>query len=317
MFSVTINNMPKIPTIPPEYIHPLQINNLEGRVLEVPSSQTGTPILFIYGHHASLERIYSTTQALAEIAPVTAPDMPGFGGMMSLGSVGQPPTLDNLADYMAAFIHKRFTDNQKFSIIGMSLGFVVAVRMLQRHPEIAPQVAHIISMAGFVHRDDFSASPRRRKLFASLAKLMARKPTSYFFSHFILQRPLIAGTYQLRARSHPKMKGYTYEERKDLINFEIVLWKTNEVRTYFALLAEMLDLDLTATKIPVAVEHIAVAGDQYFNNAEVVAHMKKIFTAVRQHDAHLATHAPTVIEEIDDARQFIPQSLVKVLAERS
>jgi pimeloyl-ACP methyl ester carboxylesterase len=309
--------MPKIPIIPPEYVQPLQVKNLQGRVVEVPSKHSGTPILFIYGHHASLERIYSTTQALAEIAPVTAPDMPGFGGMMSLGSVGLPPTLDNLADYMAAFIHQRYPDGQKFSIIGMSLGFVVAVRMLQRHPEITPQVAHIISMAGFVHREDFSVSPRRRQLFARVAKLMARKPTSYFFSHFILQRPLIAGTYQLRARSHPKMKGYTYEQRKDLIDFEIVLWKTNEVRTYFALLAEMLKLDLTDKKIALPVEHIAVAGDQYFNNAKVVEHMKKIFTAVRQHDAHLPTHVPTVIEEIDDARKLIPRSLAEVLAERN
>lgn len=287
-------------------------------MLELPSDQKDAqPVLLIYGIHSSLERMYSTAQAVSSIGPVTVPDLPGFGGMMSLQQIGKRPSIDNLADYMADVIRQRYPKDEKFTLMGLSLGFVIAVRMLQRHPELVRQVSHIVSIVGFAKSDDFDVSPRRLTLMRRAFKVLAHKPTAYFVRHVILQKPFIAATYQMAARSHPKMKGYSWKERQDLINFEVVLWQTNEVRTYFAVLAEMLALDLTTIPLPLPVEHVAVGKDQYFNNDRVMQHLKKIFLRARVHHANLPNHVPTVVEDVEDARALFPDSLIAALREKS
>ena len=310
--------MIKIPTIPARYIKKISIQGLSGRALELPDTapKARTPLLLIYGHHSSLERMYSIAQGFNDYGPVVVPDLPGFGGMPALGTIGKAPTVDNLADYLAGYIRMRFPNGQRFILEGMSLGFVVATRMLQRHPELAKQITHFVSLVGFVNADDFAATPRRRRLFARTARALAAKATSSTFRRLFLQKPVIALTYHLRARSHPKMKGYNWQERQRLITFEVTLWKSNEVRTYFSTLAEMLSLDLTKQKIALPVEHVAVLSDQYFDNEKVVEDMKKIFTSVRMHTAELPNHVPTVLEEVADARHLIPATLTKVFASK-
>ncbi|HSX28603.1 MAG TPA: alpha/beta hydrolase [Candidatus Saccharimonadales bacterium] len=308
------------PKIPAQFLARTHIQGLSGRVLELPASAAHAdrlPALLIYGHHSSLERMYSLAQAVNEHAPVVLPDMPGFGGMPSLTTIGKKPNTDGLADYLAAFVRQRFPDGQRFVVGGMSLGFVVVVRMLQRHPELLPQVAHLFSLVGFVHYNDFNIAPRKRRFFVRVARTMARRPTAKAFDNLILRKPFIATTYNLRARSHPKMKGYTWTERQNLIDFEVILWKTNEVRTYFTTMAEMLNIDLTAQPLPLPVEHVAVSTDQYFDNHKVVEHLKQMFTSVHIHYANMPNHAPTVVEDVADARQMIPNSLWHIFANKS
>src|SRR3712207_1180020 len=100
--------MAKITRDPADYIEPLNINRLEGRMLRLPAPDTkqaaGREILFVYGHHSSLERWWGLIQALNRYGAVTMPDLPGFGGMDSFYKIGKKPTIDNLADYVAAFI---------------------------------------------------------------------------------------------------------------------------------------------------------------------------------------------------------------------
>lgn len=311
--------MVKIPSIPPQYLKPLHINNLTGRVLALPASNPAQklPIVFVYGHHSSLERMFSTAQAFNKYGPVVIPDLPGFGGMPSLTTVGKKPSIDNLADYMAAFIRQQYPQGEKFILGGLSLGFVIAARMLQRHPDLTAQVAHLISIVGFAHYDDFLTSPTRRRWLARTARLMAKRASAATFSGVVLRKPIIAATYHLRARNHPKMKGYTWQERQDLIDFETVLWRTNEARTYFTTGAEMLTLDLTRHKIPLAVEHVGSDDDQYLSNERVLAHFGQIFTKVHAHKAHLPNHAPTVLEDAEDAAALLPASLVHIFGSKA
>lgn len=306
--------MVAIPQIPSELLKESRIDGLPGRVLEIPSQHRPhtLPILLIYGHHSSLERMLSTARAFSEYGPVTIPDLPGFGGMPSLTTIKKAPTIDNLADYLADFIRWRFPHGEPFILEGLSLGFVLAVRMLQRHPALAPQVRHLVSIVGFAHENDFRMDPRRRRRLARVAQAMARRPVAALFSGLILRKPFIAGTYHVRSRSHPKMKGYTWQERQDLIDFETILWKTNEVRTYFTTMSQMLRLDLTSKPLPMPVEHVAVANDQYFDNDRIAAHLGSIFTEVHVHKATLPNHAPTVLEDPSDAKALIPNSLTHI-----
>jgi hypothetical protein len=115
---------------PADFIVPLNINGLEGRMLNMPSKKKNAPnILFIYGQHSSLERWMGIAEELSKLGNVVMPDLPGLGGMDSLYHIGQPATIDNMADYLATFIKLKYK-GKKVIVIGMSLGFVVVTRML-------------------------------------------------------------------------------------------------------------------------------------------------------------------------------------------
>src|SRR5581483_611837 len=118
--------MPHIPsTSAADYIVPLNINKLEGRMLYAPSTSSAQRnILLVYGHHAMLERWWSLVQNLTEYGNVTMPDLPGFGGMDSFYKIGRKPTIDDFADYLAAFIKLRFR-RKRITIVAISFGFIV------------------------------------------------------------------------------------------------------------------------------------------------------------------------------------------------
>lgn len=165
--------MPKLN--PADYISPLHINGLSGRVLRLPAPPKKTrEILLIYGHHASLERMFGIAEDLNQYGSVTMPDLPGFGGMNSFYKIGMKPTLDNLADYLAAFIKLRYK-RSKITIIAVSFGFVVTTRMLQRYPHLTSKVNLLVSAVGFSHRDDFNFSRGRYLFYRSIAAVFSNR----------------------------------------------------------------------------------------------------------------------------------------------
>src|SRR5689334_14666025 len=111
---------PKQKPLASDYIMPLNMNGLQGRMLYMPAKKKpGRDLLVIYGHHALLERWWGLVQNFNQYGSVTMPDLPGFGGMDSFYKIGQKPDLDNYADYLAAFIKLRFR-NRRISIAGIS-----------------------------------------------------------------------------------------------------------------------------------------------------------------------------------------------------
>src|SRR5664279_858482 len=159
-----------------DYIQPLNMNGLNGRMLYLPPPKNQKrELLVLYGHHALLERWWGLVQNLHELGAVTMPDLPGFGGMDSFRKIGKKPTLDDYADYMAAFVQMRYK-RRKVTLVGISFGFLVLTRMLQRYPELAKRVDLVVSLVGFMHRDDFLFEPRKRKIYAVLAKVFSIPP---------------------------------------------------------------------------------------------------------------------------------------------
>src|SRR5215218_498478 len=106
-----------------DYIVPLNMNGLEGRMLHVPApAGKNREILLLYGHHAMLERWWGLVENLSEFGSVTMPDLRGFGGMDSFNKIGRYPNIDAFADYLAAFIKLRYK-RKRITIIGISFGF--------------------------------------------------------------------------------------------------------------------------------------------------------------------------------------------------
>jgi pimeloyl-ACP methyl ester carboxylesterase len=302
---------------PKEYISALNINGLNGRVMVLPAKGTKAKrdILFLYGHHSSLERMIGIAEVLTEYGTVTMPDFPGFGGMDSFYKVHSKPTLDNMADYLAAFIKMRYSRKQ-VTIAGMSFGFVVATRMLQKYPELTKKVDLLVSVVGFANGEALTFSAPRSFMYRTLASVFKYRFPAIFFKQVCLHPLVLKTVYSRTHNAKNKFRGMSGKEKRRLVEFEVYLWRCNDVRTYMSTTLTMFDLDLTKEKIAMPVYHISVEADQYFDNKLIEKDLALIFSKVHMLEAHMDNHAPTVIATAEDARGLFPDALRTLLASK-
>jgi pimeloyl-ACP methyl ester carboxylesterase len=308
--------MAKTAKSPADYILPLYINGLEGRMMRVPAKRGHKrEILYLYGHHSSLERWWGLAEELSKFGNVTVPDIPGFGGMQSLYKIGQQSTIDNLADYLAAFVKLRYR-NKKVTIAAMSLGFVVATRMLQRYPDLTRKVNLLISIVGCAHKEDFTFSRRRIFLYRLAARILSRKLPAYCFQQIILRPSIIRRVYHRGHSSKEKFIGISGDEFDRTMDIEVVLWKINDVRTWMKTTLEMLSLNNCTKRVDLPVYHVAAKKDRYFNNTKVEEHMRRIFSDFQVFYTKVPNHAPTIIADAKTAAPFIPMELRKMMSKK-
>lgn len=300
-----------------EHTLPLYMNGLSGRMLRLPSrDRNSRELLLVYGHHSSIERMIGLAEYLNKYCAVTMPDLPGFGGMQPFYKIGQKPTLDALADYLAAFVKLRYR-GRRFSVAGLSFGFVVITRMLQKYPEIAKKVDLTISIAGFAHRDDFAYKKSRLLLFKFGTFLLSNRLAAAFIKYAVLRPLFIQTTYRSMANRNPKLKNASSQQLKDWIEFEITLWRINDPRTYMETGLSMLTLKPLPVHVDLAVHHVALKNDRYFNNIRVEQHLREIYTDCLVYDINLPVHAPSVLATARDAAPFIPPKLRNKLRQKS
>lgn len=269
-------------------------------------------VLFIYGHHSSLERWWGVIQDLNRYGGVTVPDLPGFGGMDSFYKIGEKPTVDALADYLASFIKLRYK-RKRLTIAGLSFGFVVVTRMLQRYPDLVKKVDLLISVVGFAHHDDF-IFPRSRYLFYRWgAALFSGRLSSSFFHSVCLQPWIIRAAYAHTHNARKKFEDVPQEEINQIMDFEIYLWRCNDARTYMKTTVEFLTLDNCRAQVDLPVWHISVDADRYFSNHLVEQHMRIIFSDFHSARAKLNNHAPSIIADKKTAAPLFPKKIRQLL----
>jgi alpha-beta hydrolase superfamily lysophospholipase len=310
-----MNKKPNQSNDPQDYIIPLDMNGLHGRMLHLPPLDTKKKreILLVYGMHSSLERCFTLAQSLNHYGAVTIPDIPGHGGMESFRKIGIVPSIDALADYLASFIKLRYR-NRRLTVAGMSLGFVIVTRMLQKYPELNKKIDFVVSLVGFTHKDDFKFKRTTTFTLKTLSRFYMMRGPAWFFRYVILQPMFISAGYNLLGERNHKMKGADKLERKKRINFEIHLWHCNDIRTYMMTTYAMMTLDLTTAQVPLPVYHISVDADQYFDNAVVEQHMRCIYSDYIEAKAYMPNHAPTVISDAEEAGLMIPPMIRELLA---
>lgn len=309
--------MSKTAKNPADYILPLNMNGLSGRMLRMPNSKgKKREILFIYGHHALLERWWGLIENLNDYGNVTAPDMPGFGNMDSFYKIGTKPTIDAYADYLAAFIKLRYK-NKRVSIVALSYGFVVITRMLQRYPEIAKKVDLLVSLVGFMHKDDLVFSPRVRKLDRYLARLFATRPIAFIIRYGFLNKFVLKKLYANLPWSKRRNMDVAPKDFDIAMDFEVQLWQANDVRTHWLTTSEFLDLDNYSNFVPLSVVHIVSKQDHYLNNIAVEQHMRQVFLGYKQFEAKTKAHVPSVIADKQAMAVLLPPGLRRLLNKES
>jgi len=299
-----------------DYLEPLNINGLQGRMLHAPAPKgKNREFLFIYGHHSSLERMFGFAEALNRYGAVTMPDLPGLGGMESFYKISMKPSIDNMADYLAAFIKFRYK-RRRISIIGLSLGFVVITRMLQKYPEIAERVDLLVSIVGFVHRDDFIFKRRNLYTLRYASGILAGRLPAWFIQQVLLRPTFIRTAYKLVENKHVKFKDADEAERERRINFEVGLWQINDVRTYMYISSRILNLDLCNSRVGLPVYHISVSPDHFFDHKVVEQHLGVIYDLATEIKSNMKGHSHTVIATAKDVAPFFPPKFRRLLASK-
>ncbi len=299
---------------PDDYIVPLNMNGLQGRMMRLPAKNTkNREILLVYGHHALIERWWGLIQNLNEYGSVTVPDMPGFGGMDSFGKIGREPTIDNFADYLAAFIKMRYK-RRRITIVGISFGFVVATRMLQKYPELAKKVDILVSIVGFMHRDDFTFKPAHRAIMRRATRLLATRPIAFIIRYCFLNRFVIAKLYTKLPNGKRRLLEMDPEEFRLMVEFDLRLWQSNDVRTHWHTTSEFLNIDNCRTQIDLPVWHVASRDDPYLNNPVVKEHMLVAFTECHQALFSARGHTPGLLADKKELAVLLPRKLRQALA---
>lgn len=298
---------------PADYIERLDINGLGGRMLRLPAPRNKTKeILFIYGHHSSLERWWGVAQVLNKYGSVTIPDLPGFGGMDSFYKIGSKPTIDNLADYLASFIQLRYK-RRRITLVSMSFGFVIVTRMLQKYPELAKKVDLLVSVAGFTHHDEFTFSPVRHAGYLTLSRFLSRRLPSIFFKNIALNPAVIRAIYARTHNAKAKFAGLKGADHRAMMDFEVYLWHANDPRTHMSTTAQFLKVNNLDCRIDIPLHHVSVSADQYFDSYAVEQHLRLIFPDVTIHKAKLDRHAPSIIATQAQAAKLFPTSIKRLL----
>lgn len=299
---------------PADYIVPLNINRLDGRMLYAPAKKANQRnILLIYGHHAMLERWWSLVENLNDYGSVTMPDLPGFGGMDSFYTIGLKPTIDNFADYLAAFIKLRFK-RQRLTIVGISFGFVIVTRMLQKYPELTKKVDCLVSLVGFMHKDDFVYKTLERRFYSTATRLLATKPAATFIRYALLNKVVIKTLHSHLPNSKRRMIEVSPEEFEATMDFDVKVWQVNDVRTHWQTTSEFLQVDNCQEQVDLDVIHVVSAQDHYFDNEIVKQHMLVVFSKYRRYKASSKAHTPSMLADKKAAGVLIPPALRRVLS---
>lgn len=300
-----------------DFITPLCINGLEGRMLYKPSKKRpDRDILLIYGHHAMIERWWGLIENLELYGNVTVPDLPGFGGMDSLAKIGIKPNTDDLAEYLASFVKLRYR-RKRVTIYAISYGFAVVTRMLQLHPELCKKVDVLICVVGFMHGDDFHWSHRRRTAYRTVTRFFAARPIPFLIRYLALNKFVIKTLTSIIPHSKQRFIEQEPLEFDKTMDFEVVLWQANDVRTHWLTTSEFLHLDNTKTRVDLPVVHVISEGDHYFNNVKVEEHMRKVFSDYQQFIARTNAHTPHVTADKKDMAVMVPRGLRRLLSQKS
>ena len=308
--------MPEFAEAAAEFILPLYMNGLSGRMLRAPSTtDRQREILLIYGHHAMLERWWSLVENLRQYGPVTMPDLPGFGGMESFYKIGIKPDIDAYADYLAAFVKLRYK-RKRVTVFAISYGFVVVTRMLQRYPELAQKVDLLVGVVGFMHKTDFHWPARTRFTYRLGTRLFATRPLAFLIRHVFLTRFVIKGLTRLIPHSKHRFIEVTPEEFESNMDFEVKLWHANDVRTHWLTTSQFFSLDNTAKPVPLPVVHVVSKNDHYFNNLVVEQHMRLVFTGYKRFTAKTKAHTPHITADKKTTAVLLPTGLKRLLAQK-
>jgi pimeloyl-ACP methyl ester carboxylesterase len=294
-----------------KFIDEIELNGLRGRMVDAPALDPKAKhlnILLIHGHHSSHERLTGVAELLQRYGNICMPDLPGFGGMTPLFDIGEKPSVEALADYLAAFIKMRYGKRKKFVIVGYSFGFMVVTKLLQKYPELHKQVKDVAVVAGLVHNEDLRFTSKRKFFYYTASLIVGSRPIAFITKTIFLRKWFLGGFYKKTHNAKEKFATLNKEKEKELIDFEVNLWRINDVRTWCYTTREMLHGDLITgqKELPIDLISVVVDNDRYFDNKTTEQHLRILYRKVKTIYASVKEHGGIRVDSAKDAEDFIP-----------
>ena len=294
--------MAKLTPQPDDHIVPLLMNGLQGRMLHLPAAKASKrELLIIYGWQTSLEQWWPLAVELQRYGNVTMPDLPGFGGMQSFYRIHERPSLDNMADYLAAFVKLRYR-SKRLTIFGIAYGFTVVTRMLQRYPDLAKKVDVVISLGGLARYDDLSLSAPKRWFYRIGARVLATRLLAFWVRQVSLH-PLSLSWWYARQQPRPDT------------NERIWLWRHNDIRTRLIAASSLMNLDNCRVALNLPLWHVAFRANHNLDHQRLNQHLHVIYSSVDEARSRLKTQSIGTIEYNQQANQLLPPKLRRALAQ--
>ncbi|HEY4964087.1 MAG TPA: hypothetical protein VIH90_05315 [Candidatus Saccharimonadales bacterium] len=291
---------------PADFILPLNINGLEGRMINIEgdSKSKKNEILVIYDLNSNLERWWGLVVGLRRYANVTMADLPGFGGMGSFYTIGSKPTLDNLADYMASLVKLRYK-RKRLNVIAIGFGFVVATRMLHRNPELKSKVKMIICINGYAHSEDLDHGGN--KLISTIGyKLGSTTLVSWVIKLLANNRLVLNIKYGENTKKMTKQKAI---DSSFLTKFKVDLKRETDVRSMNLIKLQLLSLDNCNARITNKLWHITYGTNKELDSKLIEQHLKVIFTDYNFQASKITRKIPFVMNDEKLAIKLLPAKL--------
>lgn len=285
-----------------DFIVPININGLRGRMLRLPPKRNKKrEILLIYPHHSSIEKYIGLAEALNDFGGVTMPDIPGLGGMDSFYKVDIVPSLESFADYLATFIKLRYR-NRRFTIAGISFGFLVVTRMLQKYPEIAKKVDLTVSIFGFAHHEELNVTRPKLRAQRFAYRFLARRLPAAFFRNVLLHPSTIRIFYNRK-----------YPENHELHDFEAYLWRHNDLKTHMKAAHIRLTVNNLENRVDLPLHHVYMTSSGEFDHAIVDQHLQVVFSETHTYPLRVKKQRLMAVPDKRAARVWIPAGLKAIL----
>lgn len=289
------------------------MNGLRGRMLRMPAKNSSNrEVLLLYGHNASIERMDTFAEIFSEIGNVTLPDLPGIGGMEPFYKIGEVPTIETYADYLAAFVKLRYK-RKKCIIVGVSFSVPIYIRMLQKYPELQNKVEACVSLSGFVHKEDLKFGPYESWFIRSASRLLSGRGLSYVANKLILNDFFLKKIFGINYVNR-KIKNQDKVAVKRKAALDARIWSANDFRTMMFTYSEIFRLDVCDLPVKNMLLNLTSEGDYYLYKDIVDQHLQIIFKNFQNFDSTKMIHFPKVGATTQEVREYLPPKLMSILS---
>jgi len=269
-------------------------------------------ILVVYDRLGSIEEWWELVRVLNRFGAVTKTDLPGFGGMESFYKIKERPTVDRLADYMAAFVKLRFKRKQLI-IVGIGFGFVIVTRMLQRYPDVAKKVSLVVSINGYAHKDDFRLNSSQRLFYRVGGWLGSRRIPAPSIQLMGLRSSLLRWYYLYWPTNVALLNEMDEATKQLFLSVKVSSWQRTNLRTHLSTLSESMKLDNCKKPIDIPLWHIPITADNRLDQQLVEQHLKVVYRDYHQNTVDLSKTSMILLDN-KAATQLLPTKLRRALA---
>jgi pimeloyl-ACP methyl ester carboxylesterase len=293
-----------------QYSNTLNVNGLQGHMIFLPSiNGAKNNFLLIYDALSSLDEWKPYIDALNKYGSVTCIDLPGFGGMESFYRIGEKPTLDIYADYIAAIIKLRLR-RRNITLVGVGYGFVIATRMLQKYPEIVIKTKLVISINGFCRYDDLASTKSKRYLLSPLYYLGTYLLPSLVVKLFVYNQFCLVLRYRffgydefILKLNEANKKTYLEAQKKQL--------NDTNLRTYLMYKFQILNIDICKKQVNVPLWHVSLQSNN--TNVKVTEqHLQVVYRNFHQSKVNIDSRI-VAIQNKQVASKLLPSKLRRML----